>query len=135
MTKTDTTDNEKTTEAEAATEAEVADAPEKGSDEAAEKGSDEAAETPARPGGRSKRKIRRGVVVSDKSDKTVVVEVERRFAHPLYGKSVTRSNRHHAHDEENEYRTGDVVRIQETRPLSKLKRWRVLELVERPEQV
>lgn len=84
---------------------------------------------------RNDRKTRQGTVVSDKGDKTVVVLVERRFAHPLYGKSMTRSKKYHAHDEKNEFQVGDVVRIQETRPLSKLKRWRVLELLERPERV
>lgn len=81
---------------------------------------------------RSRRKTRVGVVVSHKSDKTVTVVVERRFPHPLYGKGVSRSKKHHAHDEKNEFQTGDVVRIMETRPLSKTKRWRVVELVERP---
>ncbi len=80
----------------------------------------------------NRRKSRVGVIASDKSDKTVTVVVERRFAHPLYGKGVKRSKKYHAHDEKNEYRTGDVVRIQETRPLSKTKRWRVVELIERP---
>jgi small subunit ribosomal protein S17 len=80
---------------------------------------------------RARRKTREGVVVSDKMNKTVVVRVERRFAHPLYGKQVTRSKKYHAHDENNEYHIGDVVRITETRPLSKLKRWRVSELIER----
>ena len=80
---------------------------------------------------RGRRKTRVGVVVSDKSDKTVVVKVERRFAHPLYGKQVTRTKKYHAHDEGNEYHVGDTVRITETRPLSKLKRWRVSELIER----
>lgn len=80
---------------------------------------------------RGRRKTRVGVVVSDKSDKTVVVKVERRFAHPLYGKQMTRSKKYHAHDENNEYHIGDTVRITETRPLSKLKRWRVSELIER----
>ena len=80
---------------------------------------------------RARRKTRIGTVVSDKMDKTVVVRVERRYAHPLYGKRVTRSKKYHAHDERNEYREGDVVRIMETRPLSKLKRWRVLEALER----
>ena len=80
---------------------------------------------------RGVRKTRVGVVVSDKSDKTVVVKVERRFAHPLYGKQMTRSKKYHAHDEQNEYHIGDTVRITETRPLSKLKRWRVSELIER----
>ncbi|HEY0022609.1 MAG TPA: 30S ribosomal protein S17 [Longimicrobium sp.] len=80
---------------------------------------------------RGRRKTRTGVIVSDKMDKTVVVKVERRYSHPLYGKQVTRTKKYHAHDENNEYHTGDVVTITETRPLSKLKRWRVSELVER----
>lgn len=77
------------------------------------------------------RKSRVGVVVSDKMNKTVVVVVERRYSHPLYGKQVTRSKKYHAHDENNEYNVGDVVRISESRPLSKLKRWRVAEVLER----
>jgi small subunit ribosomal protein S17 len=80
-----------------------------------------------------RRKVRLGTVVGDRTDKTVVVSVERRLAHPLYGKQVSRQKKYHAHDENNDYRIGDVVRIEETRPLSKLKRWRVLELIERPE--
>ena len=80
---------------------------------------------------RKARKTRVGTVVSDKMNKTVVVAVERRYAHPLYGKQVTRTKKYHAHDENDEYHTGDVVRIMETRPLSKLKRWRVVEAVER----
>jgi small subunit ribosomal protein S17 len=80
---------------------------------------------------RTARKSRVGVVVSDKMDKTVVVEIERRFPHPLYGKMVTRTRRLKAHDEENAAKTGDRVRITETRPLSKQKRWRVLEILER----
>ncbi len=80
---------------------------------------------------RTARKTRVGVVVSDKMDKTVVVEIERRFPHPLYGKMVTRSKRLKAHDEANAAKTGDRVRISETRPLSKQKRWRVLEILER----
>jgi small subunit ribosomal protein S17 len=80
---------------------------------------------------RPARKTRVGVVVSDKMDKTVVVEIERRFPHPLYGKMVTRSKRLKAHDEQNAAKTGDRVRITETRPLSKQKRWRVLEIIER----
>jgi small subunit ribosomal protein S17 len=87
------------------------------------------------PPERRTRKIRQGTVVSDRGEKTVVVRVDRRLAHPLYGKSVTRSKKYHAHDENNEYQVGDVVRIQETRPLSRLKRWRVVELVDRPERV
>jgi small subunit ribosomal protein S17 len=82
---------------------------------------------------RNRRKVRTGVVVSDKMDKTVTVSVERRFAHPLYGKGMKRTKKDHAHDEQNEYRLGDTVRITETRPLSKTKRWRVLDLVERPD--
>jgi len=85
------------------------------------------------PGSRQNRKVRRGTVVSDRADKTVTVMVERRFPHPLYGKLMTRSKKFHAHDENNEFKTGDVVRIVETRPLSRTKRWRVLELIERPQ--
>ena len=80
---------------------------------------------------RQRRKVRTGVVVGDKAEKTVTVVVERRFAHPLYGKQVTRTKKHLAHDEANEYRVGDKVSIMETRPLSKTKRWRVVELIER----
>ena len=81
-----------------------------------------------------RRKVRKGTVVSDAMDKTVVVSVERHVAHPLYGKRVKRRKKYHAHDETNEYRTGDIVTIEETRPLSKTKTWRVLSLVDRPEQ-
>ena len=81
---------------------------------------------------RSRRKVRTGVVVGDRADKTVTVLVERRLAHPLYGKQIKRSKKYHAHDEENECRVGDTVSIMETRPLSKTKRWRVVELLERP---
>jgi small subunit ribosomal protein S17 len=81
---------------------------------------------------RNRRKVRVGTVVSDTMDKTVTVSVERQFPHPLYGKGVKRTKRYHAHDENNEYRVGDTVRISETRPLSKTKRWRVIELIERP---
>ena len=77
------------------------------------------------------RKIRTGEVVSDRMDKTVVVRVERRFPHPVYKKTVKRSVRFKAHDEKNECRAGDRVRIVETRPLSKDKRWRVLDVIER----
>lgn len=80
-----------------------------------------------------RRKVRQGTVVSDAMDKTVIVSVARTLSHPLYGKQVGRRKRYYAHDEANEYQIGDVVRIEETRPLSKLKRWRVLELVDRPE--
>ena len=81
---------------------------------------------------RSRRKMRTGVVVGDGADKTITVVVERRFAHRLYGKQVKRTKKYHAHDETNEYRVGDTVSIMETRPLSKTKRWRVVELIERP---
>src|SRR5215207_1792552 len=80
---------------------------------------------------RNARKMRVGVVMSDKMQKTVVVAIERRVAHPVYGKMVTRTTRLKAHDEENSAKTGDTVRIMETRPLSKDKRWRVVEIVER----
>jgi small subunit ribosomal protein S17 len=66
-----------------------------------------------------------GVVVSDKGDKTVVVRVERRFSHPTMGKVIRRSEKYHAHDETNQYKVGDLVWIQESRPISKLKRWAV----------
>jgi len=71
------------------------------------------------------------VVVSDKMQKTVVVAIERRYQHPVYNKMVTRTKRVKAHDEENSAKSGDTVRIVETRPLSKDKRWRVVEIVER----
>ena len=80
---------------------------------------------------RGHRKVRQGVVVSDKMDKTVVVLVERRTKHPLYHKTVTRSERYHAHDETNDAHVGDTVRIMESRPLSKTKRWRLIEIIER----
>jgi len=80
---------------------------------------------------RSRRKARQGTVVSDRMDKTVVVVVERRTAHPLYGKMIKRTKKYHAHDEANDARTGDIVRIVETRPLSRTKRWRVAEILER----
>jgi small subunit ribosomal protein S17 len=72
------------------------------------------------------KRVLTGTVVSDKTDKTVVVRVERRVKHPLYGKIIKRSKKYHAHDEGNEYREGETVRIEETRPLSKLKTWAVL---------
>ncbi|HFB67632.1 MAG TPA: 30S ribosomal protein S17 [Calditrichae bacterium] len=77
------------------------------------------------------RKTRVGVVVSDKMDKSVVVLVERLVKHPLYKKYVKRSKKFHAHDEENQCRVGDRVKIMETRPLSKTKRWRVVEIIEK----
>lgn len=83
-------------------------------------------------GDRKRRKVRVGLVVSDKANKTIVVRVDRRLSHPLYGKSVARSKKYQVHDENNEYKVGDTVRITETRPLSKTKRWRVVGLVDRP---
>jgi small subunit ribosomal protein S17 len=80
---------------------------------------------------RGERKVRQGYVVSDKMDKTVVVEVQRRTTHPLYRKTVTRTEKYHAHDEANDVNVGDLVRIVETRPLSKTKRWRVVDVIER----
>ena len=72
------------------------------------------------------KRVLQGVVVSDKNAKTVVVKVERRFTHPVMGKTVRRSKKYHAHDETGEFKVGDVVRIQECRPLSKLKSWEVV---------
>ena len=122
------------TEATEKTEAVEAEAPE----------ATEAAEVaPERPGtsaaqleaesGRGQRKERKGTVVSAKMDKTIVVAVERRTAHPLYGKQLLRTKKFHVHDEDEEAREGDVVRIMETRPLSKTKRWRLIEVVTRAE--
>ncbi len=83
--------------------------------------------------GRGQRKERKGKVVSARMDKTIVVAVERRTAHPLYGKQLLRTKKFHAHDENEEANEGDVVRIMETRPLSKTKRWRLIEVVTRAE--
>jgi small subunit ribosomal protein S17 len=80
---------------------------------------------------RGHRKERTGVVIGDRADKTITVMVERRFSHPLYGKGVKRNKRYHVHDESNACRVGDIVRIVETRPLSKTKRWRLLETLGR----
>ncbi len=76
------------------------------------------------------KRILTGIIVSDKTEKTVVVKVERRVKHPLYGKIIKRSKKYHAHDETNEYRQGETVRIEETRPISKLKTWRVIDRVD-----
>jgi len=75
------------------------------------------------------KRVLQGVVVSDKNEKTVVVKVERRFTHPVMGKTVRRSKKYHAHDEKGEFKAGDVVRIRECRPLSKLKTWEAFERV------
>ena len=80
---------------------------------------------------RADRKMRTGVVVSDAMDKTVVVEVQRSKAHPLYKKQMRRGSKLHAHDDANEAKVGDTVRLMETRPMSKTKRWRVVEILER----
>ena len=80
---------------------------------------------------RSARKVREGLVVSDKMDKTVVVAVEDRFKHPLYGKVVRRTSKLKAHDEQNACGIGDRVLLMETRPLSASKRWRVVEILEK----
>jgi len=80
---------------------------------------------------RNLRKQKTGVVVSNKMDKTIAVQVERRLMHPIYGKFVKRSKKFFAHDEENTCNLGDKVRIMETRPLSKKKRWRLVEILER----
>jgi small subunit ribosomal protein S17 len=80
---------------------------------------------------RNRRKIRQGVVVSTAGEKTCVVKVEERKSHPLYGKMITQSKKFHAHDENNDAGVGDTVSIMETRPLSKLKRWRLVEIVEK----
>ncbi len=84
---------------------------------------------------REHRKERVGEVISSKMTKTIIVRVERRFPHPKFQKVVTRYHKFYAHDEKNEARPGDRVRIQETRPLSKTKRWRLVEIVDRKEPV
>ena len=80
---------------------------------------------------RNLRKTRVGIITSDKMEKTITVAVERRVKHPLYGKFMKKTKKYHAHDEENTARIGDRVRIMETRPLSKSKRWRLVEVIER----
>jgi small subunit ribosomal protein S17 len=80
---------------------------------------------------RGRRKVRVGVVVSDAMDKTVLVRIDRKMRHPLYKKTVARSSKLAAHDENNDAHVGDTVRVMETRPLSKTKRWRIVEVVER----
>ncbi|MBD8545401.1 30S ribosomal protein S17 [Sphingomonas sp. CFBP 8760] len=75
------------------------------------------------------KRVLTGLIVSDKGDKTVVVNVERKVKHPLYGKIIRRSKKYHAHDEGNEYKAGETVRIEEVAPISKLKTWKVLDRV------
>ena len=86
------------------------------------------AETTERP---NRRKVREGLVVSDVQDKTAIVETVDRVRHRRYAKTVQRTKRLHVHDEDNQLSVGDRVRVQETRPLSKLKRWRLVEILER----
>ena len=88
-------------------------------------------ETLTKDAGRGRRKVRTGVVVSDAMDKTVLVKIDRKITHPLYKKTVRRSSKLAVHDEGNEAHVGDTVRVMETRPMSKTKRWRVVEIVER----
>ena len=76
------------------------------------------------------KRVLTGVIVSDKTDKTVVVNVERKVAHPVYGKIIRRSKKYHAHDEGNEFKAGETVRIEETAPISKLKTWKVIARVD-----
>ena len=80
---------------------------------------------------RNLRKTRTGLVSSNKMDKTITVAVERKVKHPLYGKFLKKTTKFHAHDEKNECNIGDTVKIMETRPISKLKRWRLVEVVEK----
>ncbi len=80
---------------------------------------------------RRKRKVRVGTVVSNRMQKTIVVAVKRSFKHPVYQKTVKRTSRLYAHDEKNECRIGDTVKVMETRPLSRLKRWRLFSIVEK----
>ena len=80
---------------------------------------------------RNLRKERFGVVFSNKMDKTITVAVKKKKKHPIYGKFVNKTKKYHAHDEKNECNIGDTVRIMETRPLSKTKRWRLIEIIER----
>ena len=80
---------------------------------------------------RNLRKVRVGLVSSNKMDKTITVKVERKVKHPLYGKFIKKTTAFHAHDEKNECSIGDVVKIMESRPLSKTKRWRLVEVVEK----
>ena len=80
---------------------------------------------------RNLRKTRTGLVTSDKMDKTITIAVKWKEKHPIYGKFVNKTKKYHAHDEKNECNIGDTVKIMETRPLSKLKRWRLVEIIER----
>ena len=90
--------------------------------------SDQTSPSPSRP---NRRKVREGVVASNAMDKTVAVSVTERVRHPRYDKTVQRTKKVYAHDEKNDLKVGDRVRLQETRPVSKTKRWRVVEVIER----
>jgi small subunit ribosomal protein S17 len=80
---------------------------------------------------RNARKVYHGVVISDAGDKTIVIRIDDRKKHPLYGKMITTSHKLHVHDEDNEAGVGDMVTVMATRPLSKMKRWRLVEIVEK----
>ena len=80
---------------------------------------------------RNLRKVRQGVVVSDKMDKTIVIAPKFKEKHPIYGKFVQKTKKYHAHDEKNEAHVGDTVQVMETRPLSRTKRWRLVQIVEK----
>ena len=80
---------------------------------------------------RNNRKVRTGIVVSDKREKTVTVAIRQAFPHPKYGKIVRKTNKLHAHDDSLDAKIGDTVKIMETKPISKMKRWRVVEVIER----
>ena len=88
-------------------------------------------ETSANTVSRNLRKVRVGIVSSNKMDKTITVKVERKVKHPLYGKFIKKTTGFHAHDEKNECSIGDIVKIMEARPMSKTKRWRLVEIVEK----
>ncbi len=90
-----------------------------------------AGETKASIVNRNMRKVRVGIVSSNKMDKTITVKVERKVKHPLYGKFIKKTSGFHAHDEKNECSIGDIVKIMESRPMSKTKRWRLVEVVEK----
>ena len=80
---------------------------------------------------RNLRKVRQGVVVSDKMDKTIVIAAKFKEKHPIYGKFVQKTKKYHAHDEKNEAHVGDTVQVMETRPLSRTKRWRLVQIVDK----
>ncbi|HEB54411.1 MAG TPA: 30S ribosomal protein S17 [bacterium] len=93
--------------------------------------STESQQTESQQEGRTARKVQRGVVMSNKQDKTLVVQVNRKVRHPLYEKFVSRKTKYYAHDEAGEANVGDIVEITQTRPLSKLKRWRLVRIVQK----